>query len=196
VNDAESAGRPAVFVDRDGTIIREKDYLSDPAGVELLPGAAAGLRAFADAGYAIVIVTNQSGIGRGYFTEGEYRSVQRRVLELLERDGVTVLASYHCPHHPDHTGPCDCRKPAPGMSVRAIREHGLDAARSIWIGDRLRDVTAAKELGGDAVLVRTGYGLEEAPDAPDDVRVVDDLAAAARLLPGSARAVDTHGDDG
>lgn len=183
--------RPAVFVDRDGTIIRERDYLSDPDGVELLPGAVAGLRAFAEAGYAVVIVTNQSGIGRGYFGEDEYAAVQRRVVERLAAAGVEVVASYHCPHHPEHTGPCECRKPAPGLFLRAIREHELDAAASVWIGDRVRDVVPARDLGGRAVLVRTGYGRKESAEAPDWVRRADDLEAAARMVVSGSEPVDT-----
>lgn len=183
-----SKGRRAAFVDRDGTIVREKEYLADPAGVDLVPGAAEGLLALQEAGFAIVVVTNQSGIARGYYDEAAYRAVEAEVEARLLREGVRVLATYHCPHHPDFTGPCNCRKPAPGLFVRASRDHGLDPGASVFIGDRVRDVAAADELGGTAFLVRSGYGSEEAPGAPAWVRVVDDLAAAARAaargLPG------------
>lgn len=183
------ARTPAVFVDRDGTLIREREYLADPAGVELLPGAAASLRAFHSAGYGIVIVTNQSGIARGYYDERAYREVESEVEWRLESAGVVVLGSYHCPHHPEITGPCDCRKPAAGLFRRAADEHGLDLSRSVYIGDRVRDVAPAAELGGLGILVRTGYGAEEAARAPADVVVVDDLAGAARAagIPGSER---------
>ena len=174
----------AVFVDRDGTVIREKEYLSDPADVELLPGAAAGLRAFRDAGYPIVIVTNQSGIARGYYTEADYRAVEAEVERRLAELGVDVLAAYHCPHHPDFTGPCECRKPAPGLFRDAAGAHDLDLAGSIYIGDRLRDIEPGRVLGGTPVLVRTGYGESEAATAPADVRVVADLEAAARSVLG------------
>lgn len=177
------AGR-AVFVDRDGTVIREKEYLSDPAQVELVPGAAEGLAALQEAGYAVVIVTNQSGIARGFYDEAAYRAVEAEVERRLEEAGVRVRAAYHCPHHPDITGPCDCRKPEPGMFERAAREHHLDLAGSVYIGDRLRDVVPGLKLGGTAVLVRTGYGEEEQADAPAGVRVVPDLAAAARWILG------------
>ncbi len=172
------AGRRAVFVDRDGTIIREREYLSDPAGVELVPGAAESLRAFAAAGYGVVIVTNQSGIARGYYDEAAYAAVAAELEALLEGAGVALLGSYHCPHHPDITGPCDCRKPGTGLFRQAAREHNLDLARSIYIGDRVRDVAPAAELGGQGILVRTGYGREEASGAPADVAVVDDLMGA------------------
>lgn len=175
--------RPAVFLDRDGTIIVERYYLADPAGVELVPGAAAALRSLAAAGYALVVVTNQSGIARGLYGEEEFRAVQRRVEELLERGGIRFDAVYHCPHHPDYTGPCECRKPALGLYRRAARELGLDLSRSVCIGDRLKDVLPAQELGcAAAVLVRTGYGEEQAPDAPEWVRIEADLRAAARAV--------------
>ena len=184
--------RPAVFVDRDGTVIHEREYLADPDGVELVPGAAEGLRALQDAGYAVVIVSNQSGIARGYYDEAQYRGVQQRMEQELAAAGVSVLDGYHCPHHPDFTGPCECRKPAPGLFLRAIREHGLDPAASVWVGDRIRDVEAARSLGGMAVLVRTGYGRQEASRAPDWVAVVDDLKEAATRVLGRAEGVDSQ----
>jgi D-glycero-D-manno-heptose 1,7-bisphosphate phosphatase len=175
------SGRPAVFLDRDGTIIVERHFLAEPAGVELLPGAAEGLRALADAGFALVIVTNQSGIGRGLLTSADFRAVQQRLEALLARHGVTLEAVYHCPHHPDHDGPCDCRKPGIALFRQAVRELGLDLRRSIFIGDRLRDVQPAFELGGRAVLVRTGYGADM-EEQPAGVEIADDLAAAARRV--------------
>jgi D-glycero-D-manno-heptose 1,7-bisphosphate phosphatase len=175
-------GRPALFVDRDGTLIREREYLSDPAGVELLPGTVAGLRAFRDAGYAPVIITNQSGIARGFYDTEAYRAVEAEVEARLEAAGVPVAASYHCPHHPDHSGPCACRKPGTGLFRRAARELGLDPGRSVYVGDRVRDVLPALELGGTGLLVRTGYGAGEAGDAPPEIRVVADVAAAARAV--------------
>ena len=173
-------GRPAAFIDRDGTIMREREYVSDPALVELLPGAIDGLRALQAAGYTLVVVSNQSGIARGYYDDAAYRAVQARLLALLEERGVEVAGSYHCPHHPDFTGPCDCRKPATGLFREAAAELGLDLARSIFAGDRLRDVEPAGALGGRAFLVRSGYGAEEAGAAGPDIVVCEDLAAVAR----------------
>jgi D-glycero-D-manno-heptose 1,7-bisphosphate phosphatase len=184
--------RPAVFVDRDGTIIREREYLADPAGVELLPGAAEGLAALTSAGFAVVIITNQSGIARGYFDEEAYRAVQDRVETELARRGAPVLASYHCPHHPAYTGPCDCRKPGNALFRLAAREHGLDLGASAFVGDRLRDVQPARSVGGVAVLVRTGYGGQEAGEAPEWVTVVADLAEAAGTI--IATLADVDGD--
>lgn len=175
--------RPAVFLDRDGTLVVERYYLADPDRVELVPGAAAALRALAAAGYALVVVTNQSGIARGLYGEAEYRAVQRRIEELLEREDVRLDAVYHCPHHPDYTGPCECRKPETGLFRRAARELGLDLGRSICVGDRLKDVLPARELGCAAgILVRTGYGEEQSRDAPDWVEIAPDLPAAARAV--------------
>lgn len=181
-----TASVPAVFVDRDGTLIREREYLAEPGDVELLPGAVEGLAAFQAAGYAVVVVTNQSGIARGYYDEAAYQAVAAEVTRRLEAAGVRVLEMYHCPHHPELTGPCDCRKPATGLFRRAARDHDLDLRRSVFIGDRLRDVTPARELGGIGVLVRTGYGAEEESGAAADVRVADDLAGAA-VIAGVAR---------
>lgn len=175
----EAAGRPAVFLDRDGTLIVERGYLADPEGVELLPGAAAALRRLATAGYRLVVVTNQSGIARGLYTLAEFHAVQRRVEERFAAEGVRFDGVYFCPHHPDVTGACACRKPGPELYLRAARELGIDLARSVYVGDKLSDVLPALELGGAGILVRTGYGAEHAADAPPEIAVADDLAAAA-----------------
>lgn len=194
--------RPAVFLDRDGTLIQEKDYLADPDGVVLLPGAVEALRLLRDAGLALVVVTNQSGIARGFYGMEEYHAVARRLEELLEAQGIPLDATYFCPHHPDASGPCDCRKPSPGLFRAAARHLGLDLSRSYFVGDRIRDVLPALELGGTGILVRTGYGKEEElvleeGDVVDSrsvegvreggglggtLRVEDDLLAAARWV--------------
>jgi len=183
---APNEGRPAAFLDRDGTIVVERNYLSDPEQVELIPGAAGALRALGEAGYALVIMTNQSGIARGLYTEAEFRAVQERVEALLAAEGVELDGVYHCPHHPDFTGPCECRKPGLGMYRRAARELGLDLARSVYIGDRVSDVVPAQLLGGKGILVRTGYGADEASRVPAGIAVADDLAAAAAMVLGVA----------
>lgn len=179
-----SASHPAVLLDRDGTILVEKEYLADPGEAELIPGAGDGLRRLQEAGYALVVLTNQSGIARGLYGEPEYRAVDARMRELLRAHGVEVAASYHCPHHPDFTGECDCRKPAPGLFERAIRELDLDPLRSWLIGDRLRDIEAAAALGARAILVLTGYGAGEAGRARGHVRIALDLAGAVELIIG------------
>lgn len=176
--------RPAAFIDRDGTIIEELEYLSDPERVRLLPGAAEGLRGLAAAGYLIVVITNQSGMARGLFGEAEFQAVQERLHRLLADEGVAVDAVYHCPHHPQFTGPCECRKPGTGLFRQAMADLDLDPARSIYVGDRLRDVAAAAVLGGRAYLVRTGYGSQEAVAAPAHVTVVADLRELAEAIAG------------
>jgi len=174
--------RPAVFVDRDGTLIVERSYLADPEGVVLVPGAVGALQALRAAGYALVLVTNQSGIALRLYGEDDYRAVARRLEEMLARAGLALDAVEYCPHHPDVGGRCGCRKPETGMHRRAAASLGLDLARSFYVGDKATDVRPALELGGMGILVRTGYGLEQEASVPAGARVVDDLAAAARLI--------------
>ncbi len=176
------ATRPAVFLDRDGTLIEQKEYLADPDGVVLLPGATDALASLRDARYALVVVTNQSGIARGLYGEAEYQAVSERVNRLLEKAGTPVDATYYCPHHPDLTGPCACRKPGIGMYRRAARELDLDLSASWYVGDKLSDVLPAGALGGRGILVRTGYGREHESRLPGGMAVVDDLAAAAGYI--------------
>jgi D-glycero-D-manno-heptose 1,7-bisphosphate phosphatase len=176
------AQRAAVFLDRDGTVVEERDYLADPAEVRLLPGAAAAIRRLGAAGYAVVLVTNQSGIARGLYRLEDYAAVQARVERLLAEAGAPVDATYYCPHHPDFTGPCDCRKPGPGMYLAAARDLSLAPDLSWFVGDKVTDVQPAFRLGGRGILVRTGYGREAEGDAPAGVAVVDDLGAAAELI--------------
>ena len=145
--------RPAAFVDRDGTIIVDVDYPRDPEQVRLLPGAAAAIRRLNEHGVAAVVVTNQSGIARGLLTEDDYRRVRERLAALLAAEGARLDATYHCPHHEAFGSPCDCRKPRPGMYERAARELALDPARSLFVGDRLRDVLPTLALGGRGILV-------------------------------------------
>jgi D-glycero-D-manno-heptose 1,7-bisphosphate phosphatase len=176
--------RPALFMDRDGTIIEEQNFLADPRHVRFLPGALEALRAFSDAGFALVVVTNQSGIARGLLSADDFAAVQARVDELAAAAGVRFDAVRYCPHHPELTGPCDCRKPGVAMFLDAAAELGLDPAASIYVGDRVRDVLPALRLGGRAFLVRSGYGRDEQAAAPAGVEVVDDLRQLAqRVLP-------------
>jgi D-glycero-D-manno-heptose 1,7-bisphosphate phosphatase len=153
------------LLDRDGTIVHDRHYLRDPRDLELLPNAAEGLRLLADAGFGLVVVTNQSGVARGHFTAGELELQHARLRELLEAEGVALDAVYACPHGPDDG--CACRKPAPGLILQAADELGLDLARSVAIGDTPRDAEAARRAGVRAVTIGA--------DAPD-------LLAAAELL--------------
>ncbi len=145
--------RPAIFFDRDGTLIEDEHYLADPARVRLVAAAADAIRALRDAGYAIVVVTNQSGIARGSISVEQYSAVEHALDAMLAAAGAPVDATYICPHHPDITGPCTCRKPNTGLFTRAAAELDLDLSRSYAIGDRWRDVEPAITLGAHGILV-------------------------------------------
>jgi D-glycero-D-manno-heptose 1,7-bisphosphate phosphatase len=180
--------RAAVYLDRDGTLVVERHYLADPEDLHLVPGAAAALATLKDAGYALVVVTNQSGIARGLYAEADYEAVARRLEAMLAKAGVVLDGTYHCPHHPDVTGPCVCRKPSTGMYLQAALDLDLDPASSWYVGDKTTDVLPARELEGRGILVRTGYGAEHEAEVPEGVAVVDDVAAAARhILAADAR---------
>lgn len=147
--------RAAVFLDRDGTLIEDRHFIGSPDLVKLLPGAGPAVCRLNDYGLPVVIVTNQSGIARGYFTEAEYERVRDRMEALLGEFGARIDASYMCPHHPDFTGPCECRKPGTLLFRRAAMDLDLDLARSWYIGDKGRDVLPARELSGRGILVPT-----------------------------------------
>lgn len=175
-------GRPAVFLDRDGTLIEERSYLADPAGVRVLPGVVDGLRALRAAGYKLIVVTNQSGIARGLISEAQYERVRRRLDALLTLGGAALDGVYHCPHHPAITGVCGCRKPGVELYERAAADHAIDLRRSAFVGDKPADVEPAAVLGGRGILVRTGYGVMSESSVAPDVRVADDFAAAVALI--------------
>jgi len=145
--------RSAVFLDRDGTIIRDYHFIDRPWLVDLIPGAAQAVKRLNDAGWPIIIVTNQSGIGRHYFTMEDYRRVEARTLEVLAEAGARVEATYFCPHHPDFDGPCECRKPGTLLFRQAATEHDLTFKGSWCIGDHARDAIPAVSLGCRGILV-------------------------------------------
>lgn len=150
-----------VLLDRDGTIIKDKNYLSDPDGVELLPGAAQGLGKLAESGARFFLATNQSGIARGYFKEKDYLAVQERLKEALLKFGVSFADTAFCPHGPEDR--CSCRKPAPGMGRHLFKTHGLDPERSVMIGDKGSDIAFGLNCGVcAAILVLTGKGRDQA----------------------------------
>ncbi len=154
---------PAVFFDRDGTLMHEVHYCDDPRKVVVIPGAADALRRLKERGYRIIIVTNQSGIGRGYFTAAQFEAVQAELLRQLGPE--LVDATYFCPDHPDQESAR--RKPAPGMVFEAEKDHALDLLRSYFIGDAASDIQCGKAAGVRTILVRTGYGHRDQASAPD-----------------------------
>jgi D-glycero-D-manno-heptose 1,7-bisphosphate phosphatase len=182
--------RPAVFLDRDGTLVEEVPYLHDPARVVLVGGVGA-LAAVAAAGYALVVVTNQAGVARGLYDEAAVDAVHRRLAELLAGAGVWLDAVLHCPHHPQGTVPgyarrCRCRKPGPGMLEAAAERLGLDLAASFMIGNHPTDAGAAVAAGVTPLYVTTGHAAGRPP--PPGVTVVADLDAATRAVLGATGA--------
>lgn len=148
--------RPFVFLDRDGTLIIERNYLADPESVELIDGAAAALRRLREAGFGIAVITNQSGVARGYFGMDRVEEIHQRLRELLAADGAAIDAFYVCPHHPDER--CACRKPGIAMLEAAAREREADLGASLIIGDKESDIDCGRNAGMTSILVRTGYG--------------------------------------
>jgi D-glycero-D-manno-heptose 1,7-bisphosphate phosphatase len=173
----------AVFLDRDGTIVEDSGFLHEPGKVRLLPGAAEAIRQLNQAGFLVVTVSNQSGIARGRYTAADYEAVQRRLAELLASHQARLDGAYFCPHHPDVTGPCACRKPGVKLFQDAATALGIDFARSWWVGDRLSDLEPARALGGRAVLVETGDGRHHVAAArAAGFTTAPDLAAALGLI--------------
>ena len=175
--------RGIVVLDRDGTINVERHYLADPAQVELIDGAAAGLRHLRDLGLELIVVTNQSGVGRGYFTEDTLAAIHERLVECLAAEGVELGGIYVCPHIP--ADGCRCRKPGPALLEQAARERGFDPREAFMIGDKASDVELGRRAGSTTLLVRTGYGAEAAgAGAVTADYVVEDLREAARVIEG------------
>ena len=170
---------PAIFVDRDGTIIEDCDYCSDPNDVKIFPGAREALLRLKSKGFKLIIITNQSGIGRGLMTVEEYRAVDAEALRQL--DGL-IEATYFCPDVPGQHS--SCRKPAPGMILQAKREHGIDLSRSFFIGDKEIDVECGRNAGVRTIRVQTGFHNDTAHSTAD--WVAEDLPAAAEIILNTA----------
>ena len=167
---------PAVFLDRDGTLMREVNYCADPRQVEIFPGVAEALQRLKKAGYKLIVISNQAGIGRGYFTEAQYRLVEAEVERAIRPailDGV-----YFCPDHPERA--TARRKPGIGMILEAQRDHAVDLARSFFVGDKAIDVDCGRNAGMRTILVKTGYGANEAHAKPD--WTAEDLREAAEII--------------
>jgi D-glycero-D-manno-heptose 1,7-bisphosphate phosphatase len=167
---------PAVFLDRDGTLMRDVDYCGDPGKVEVFPEAGPALRRLKEKGYKLIIITNQSGIGRGYFTESDYRAVEAEFERQLG-DGL-IDASYHCPDVPTSTSVR--RKPGPGMIFEAQRDHRIDLRRSFFVGDKASDIGCGENGGVRTILVQTGYGAGEKNCRPD--WTAKDIAEAVDII--------------
>lgn len=172
---------PPVFLDRDGTLIVEKNYLSDPAGVSLEEGVLDGLVLLQSRGHPLIVLSNQSGIGRGFFDERAAQRVNDRVAELLRARNIDILGWYMCPHAPEEG--CDCRKPLPGMALAAARDLRLELAGSFMVGDRRADLELADAIGASGILVASGYGRSAIDWARGEGRpVFDDFKAAADYI--------------
>jgi D,D-heptose 1,7-bisphosphate phosphatase len=184
----EGPGVRAVFLDKDGTLIEDVPYNVRPERMQLTPGAAAGLRTMHQAGYCLIVVSNQSGVARGYFEEEALGPVERRLREMLADSEVPLAGFYYCPHHPQGQVPeyavaCACRKPQPGLLLRAAAEHGIDVGNSWMVGDRLDDVEAGLRAGCRTVLLPSGHETERVRSRwrwPDYTAA--DLAVTARII--------------
>jgi D-glycero-D-manno-heptose 1,7-bisphosphate phosphatase len=190
---SDGRARSSVFLDRDGTLNVDRRYVRTPEDVELVPRAADGARMLQDAGYTLVIVSNQSGIARGLFTEAQAQAVDDRVIDLLSQAGVHIAGSYRCPHLPDapvaaYARVCDCRKPQPGLILQAARDLHLDLATSWAIGDRARDIVAGIAAGCRAVIVLPSPPRHEAEEFNESrpEHFAHDLVDAAGFIIGHA----------
>lgn len=179
-----------VFLDRDGTIIRDAHYLSRADDVELLPGAAHAISRLNDVGAPVIVVTNQSGIARGKFTVDDYLATEQRLGELLAQKAARIDATYFCPDHPNFSGPCDCRKPGTALFKEAAAEHALDMTSPCFIGDRWRDIEPFHELGGTPILISGSTTPPEDIEnaAREGVTTVQSLTQAVDVLLGTERA--------
>ena len=178
----------AVFLDRDGTINQEKEYLYRIEEFEFVPGAPEAIRRLNEAGFLVIVVTNQSGVARGYYNEDDVAVLHRHIAAELGKSGARVDAWLYCPHHPSGRGsyalPCKCRKPLPGMLLEAARRFDIDLEASVMVGDKRADIEAALAAGCRPVLVRSGYGAAEEKRIPAGTEVYDDLLGAALALTG------------
>jgi D-glycero-D-manno-heptose 1,7-bisphosphate phosphatase len=174
--------KPAVFLDRDGVINVDHGYVSRPEQFEFIDGIFEACQHFAALGYTLIVVTNQSGIGRGYYSEADFLSLTQWMTERFAEHGVTIAGVYWCPHHPvnakgAYQRECDCRKPAPGMILQAAAEHGIDLAQSLMFGDKASDMQAASAAGvGRKILVLSCQSLSEA-----DLALADEVWSSLKF---------------
>ena len=170
-----------VVLDRDGTIIEERNYLSDPNKIKLLSGVPGALRNLRQAGFGLVVITNQSGIGRGYFTESKLHEINNKMAKLLENENVVFEGIYFCPHLP--TDFCKCRKPQTALLEKAASDHNFDFQNCFVIGDKPSDIELGRRMGAATILVRTGYGDQVAKEGTANPSyTADNLIEAARYI--------------
>lgn len=174
-----------MFIDRDGTLNEERDFLTDPSDLCLIDGAGPALRDLNRAGVTTCVISNQSGIARGYLTEQTLERIHKRLVRELESDGATIDGIYYCPHHPTEGIPpyqkeCDCRKPKPGMLLRAAGDFGLELDRSFVVGDKLDDIRTGQAVGARTILVLTGYGAQSNSRAAREGVTADHVAPSIR----------------
>jgi D-glycero-D-manno-heptose 1,7-bisphosphate phosphatase len=176
--------RSAIFIDRDGTLNVEKNYLHKWEDWEWIPGAVEAIKRFNVAGYLVIVTSNQAGVARSLYSEADVDVLHRQVDADLQRQGGHIDAYYYCPHHPEHgeVRDCECRKPAPGMLLTAALAHDIDLLNSYIIGDKISDVEAGLNCGVTPILVETGYGAKERAELPPAVLVVRDIGAAAEWI--------------
>lgn len=184
----DSAGRPAVFLDRDGTINEEKNYLHRIEDFQFIDGSCEAIKKFNQAGYLVLVVTNQSGVARGYFSLEDVEILHQHMAERLAAADAHVDGFYICPHHPEagqgeFQRVCSCRKGEPGMLLKAAKEHGIDLGRSYMVGDKEADIEAGEKAGCSSLLVLTGYGNETAQViSPERAKRFADLKQAADYI--------------
>ena len=179
--------RRAVFLDRDGTLNVEVNYLHRIEDFTLIPGVAPAIMALNRAGFLVIVVTNQAGIARGYYDEQAMHMLHEHLKQALAVEGGHLDGIYFCPHHPDFSGACACRKPEPGMLLQAAAEHTIDLARSWLVGDTSGDIGAGHAAGCRTILVRSGYGScfeaqAQSGDDPQPETIVDDVAEAVEYI--------------
>lgn len=176
--------RKAVFLDRDGTLNVDKGYVHRVAEWEWIPGAIDALAALKQAGFLLIVVTNQAGIARGYYDKHDMAALHAAINAELQQHGATIDGFYHCPHHPEFGAvlECECRKPMPGMILQAQQDFDIDLAHSWLVGDKVSDIQAGLAAGVSSILVRTGYGSAERDLLGADDICVADIVAASRYI--------------
>ena len=185
-------GERALFIDRDGTLIKEKEFIKDAADIEPETGSVEAIKAARAAGFKIIVLSNQSGVARGFFTEDNVKAINRRIAEIFRAEGAEIEDMFYCPHFPggevsEYAIDCDCRKPAPGMVEEACRKHNINPFRSFVIGDKLSDIKLAAVTGGRGILVRTGYGANEEEQLrrlklPSPAAITENLFEAVKYI--------------